>query len=85
MDLKEWVIRLALNRGMRKTPYSTFDRAKLYLDDLAIYLPAKRDKKLGIRPQYEPFLCNPDCKGGTDYYWKLLEIRAEERRKRLRE
>jgi hypothetical protein len=85
MDLKEWVIRLALNLGMKKTPYPTFEGAKLYLDDLAALLPAKRDKKLGVRPEYEPFLCNPDCKGGNDYYEKLLVIRAEERRKRLRE
>ena len=92
MELEEWVIRLALNLGMKKTPENltvfeenTFDRAKLYLDDLAALLPAKRDKKLGVRSGYEPFLCNPDCKGGTDYYEKLLVIRAEERRKRLRE
>ena len=92
MELEEWVVRLALNLGMKKTPENltvfeenTFDRAKLYLDDLAALLPAKRDKKLGVRPGYEPFLCNPDCKGGTDYYEKLLVIRAEERRKRLRE
>ena len=85
MNLNEWVVRLALNLGMKKTPDPTFDRAKLYLDDLAALLPAKRDKKLGVRPGYEPFLCNPDCKGSTDYYEKLLVIRAEERRKRLRE
>ena len=92
MELEEWVINLALSLGMKKTSKNptvfeenTFDRAKLYLDDLAALLPAKRDKKLGVRPGYEPFLCNPDCKGGTDYYEKLLVIRAEERRKRLRE
>ena len=88
MDLKEWVINLALSLGMKNLTVfeeNTFDRAQLYLDDLAALLPAKRDKKLGVRPQYEPFLCNPDCKGGTDYYEKLLVIRAEERRKRLRE
>ena len=42
MELEEWAVRLALNLGMKKTPEPTFDRAKLYLDDLAALLPAMR-------------------------------------------